>query len=94
MRRKPASPGRIQKLLNLVFNEERPWTEYAACREVSGDLWFPEKGESPRPAKRICWGCSVRDICLETALDGAERFGVWGGLSERERRPLLDGRAA
>lgn len=88
-RRKAASPGRVQALLNVALNPSVPWFDYAACREVSPDLFFPEKGESSRPAKRICLGCSVRDSCLEMALSCPERFGVWGGLSEPERRVLL-----
>ena len=52
---------------------------------------FPEKGGSTREAKRICLGCEVRDACLEYALANDERFGIWGGLSERERRRLKRG---
>ena len=51
-------------------------------------MFFPDKGESARPAKRVCAGCEVRAECLQEALDRGERFGVWGGLSERERRAL------
>ena len=53
--------------------------------------FFPEKGGSTREAKRICLGCEVRDRCLEYALAHDERFGIWGGLSERERRRLKRG---
>ena len=49
---------------------------------------FPEKGGSTRDAKRVCTGCTVRAECLEFALANDERFGIWGGLSERERRRL------
>nr|MDQ3611070.1 WhiB family transcriptional regulator [Actinomycetota bacterium] len=48
----------------------------------------PEKGGSTREAKRICVGCDVKGDCLEYALGQDERFGIWGGLSERERRRL------
>lgn len=88
MRSRPASPGRIQALLNLAYDIDKPWTEYAACREVPSSLFFPEKGESSRPAKLVCRGCAVRDSCLEAVLANPERFGVWAGLSERERRAL------
>ena len=49
---------------------------------------FPEKGGSTREAKKVCLSCDVRVECLEYALGQDERFGIWGGLSERERRRL------
>ena len=64
------------------------WRDLALCAEVDPELFFPDKGESSRPAKRVCTGCEVRAECLQDALDHGERFGVWGGLSERERREL------
>jgi WhiB family redox-sensing transcriptional regulator len=51
-------------------------------------VFFPEKGGSTREAKRICGECPVRAECLEYALEEDERFGIWGGMSERERRKL------
>ena len=68
---------------------QRPaWHDLARCAETDPEMFFPEKGESTRPAKRVCAGCEVRAECLQDALDRGERFGVWGGLSERERRTL------
>lgn len=64
------------------------WTSDALCTEVGGDIFFPEKGEPSAPAKRVCRACPVVDECLEWALINGERFGVFGGLSERERRAL------
>lgn len=64
------------------------WMIDAACAEVGGDVWFPEAGGSTAEAKLVCAGCSVRAQCLEFALDKGFRFGVWGGMSERERRAL------
>jgi hypothetical protein len=64
------------------------WHDLARCAETDPEMFFPEKGESVRPAKRVCAGCEVRAECLQDALDRGERFGVWGGLSERERRVL------
>ena len=52
------------------------------------EAFFPEKGGSTREAKRVCLSCDVRGECLEYALANDERFGIWGGLSERERRRL------
>ena len=63
-----------------------PWQERARCRDYDPEVFFPEKGGSTREAKRICQGCEVRSECLDYALAHDERFGIWGGLSERERR--------
>mgnify|MGYP000160797370 CR=1 FL=1 len=60
---------------------------------VDPDLFFPERGASTREAKEVCRGCIVRLECLEYALTNGEKFGIWGGLSERERRRLRRQRA-
>ena len=65
-----------------------PWMEQAKCLDADPEAFFPEKGGSTREAKRICAVCAVREDCLEYALANDERFGIWGGLSERERRRL------
>lgn len=62
------------------------WMLEARCLDADPEAFFPEKGGSTREAKRICAACPVRDECLQYALDNDERFGIWGGLSERERR--------
>lgn len=64
------------------------WQVDALCAQTDPEAFFPEKGGSTRDAKRICASCDVRGDCLEYALGNDERFGVWGGLSERERRKL------
>lgn len=71
--------------------EDDDWQENALCAQTDPEAFFPEKGGSTREAKRICLGCEVRDKCLEYALANDERFGIWGGLSERERRRLKRG---
>jgi WhiB family redox-sensing transcriptional regulator len=68
--------------------EEQDWQERALCAQTDPEAFFPEKGGSTREAKRICAGCEVRAECLDYALAHDERFGIWGGLSERERRRL------
>lgn len=68
--------------------QREAWMDDAACANTDPDQFFPEKGGSTRDAKKICGGCDVRQQCLEYALRRDERFGIWGGLSERERRPL------
>lgn len=70
---------------------EDQWQERALCAQTDPEAFFPEKGGSTREAKRICLGCEVRDECLDYALANDERFGIWGGLSERERRRLKRG---
>ena len=64
------------------------WQADALCAETDPEAFFPEKGGSTRDAKKICTSCEVRGQCLEYALQNDERFGIWGGLSERERRKL------
>ena len=73
--------------------EERNWQDEANCLGVDPDLFFPERGASTREAKEVCRGCVVRLDCLEYALVNGEKFGIWGGLSERERRRLRRQRA-
>ena len=65
---------------------ELAWQERALCAQTDPEAFFPEKGGSTREAKRVCMACEVRAECLEYALAKDERFGIWGGLSERERR--------
>lgn len=64
------------------------WQADALCAQTDPEAFFPEKGGSTREAKRICDSCEVRSECLGYALENDERFGIWGGLSERERRKL------
>jgi WhiB family transcriptional regulator, redox-sensing transcriptional regulator len=67
---------------------EQSWQDRALCAQTDPEAFFPEKGGSTREAKRVCRSCDVRSECLEYALGHDERFGIWGGLSERERRRL------
>jgi len=68
--------------------EDEGWQERALCAQTDPEAFFPEKGGSTREAKKVCQTCEVRNDCLELALMNDERFGIWGGLSERERRKL------
>jgi WhiB family redox-sensing transcriptional regulator len=68
--------------------EELSWQERALCAQTDPEAFFPEKGGSTREAKRVCMACEVRAECLDYALAHGERFGIWGGLSERERRRI------
>jgi len=73
----------IQALIN---QGPRAWQARANCMGVDPELFFPERGSSTREAKEVCRGCVVRAECLEFAIANSEKFGIWGGMSERERR--------
>ena len=64
------------------------WVESAACRSADPDELFVQGAQQSR-AKMLCHGCLVRTECLAEALDNRIEFGVWGGMTERERRTLL-----
>ena len=70
------------------------WMDEANCAGVDAELFFPTKGQSTHQAKEVCRGCSVRLACLEHALVNSEKFGIWGGLSERQRRRMRRDRRA
>lgn len=75
--------------VNVADDEdEENWRDRALCAQTDPEAFFPEKGGSTREAKKTCLGCQVRSECLEYALAHDERYGIWGGLSERERRRL------
>ena len=76
------------KLPMATDPDDRAWQDYANCLGVDPDLFFPERGASTREAKEVCRGCIVRSLCLEYALVNGEKFGIWGGMSERERRRI------
>lgn len=79
------SAAALETTSPLVHSDQK-WTEDAICAQIDPDLFFPEKGASIQQAKRVCDSCPVRQQCLDAALRNNERFGIWGGLSERERR--------
>ena len=68
---------------------EDDWRNLALCQQTDPEAFFPEKGGSTREAKKVCGRCEVRAECLELALENRELHGVWGGMSDRERRRLL-----
>jgi WhiB family transcriptional regulator, redox-sensing transcriptional regulator len=82
-------PG-VRQPDKLVQADDNPlaWQSDSLCAQTDPEAFFPEKGGSTRDAKKICASCEVRMHCLEYALENDERFGIWGGLSERERRKL------
>lgn len=76
-----------------ILQEDKGWQSKANCMGVDPDLFFPERGASTKEAKEVCRGCVVREDCLEFALRNSEKFGIWGGMSERERRRVRRARA-
>lgn len=77
--------------------DPRPeWMERALCPQVDLEIFYPEKGEHAKAlaAKRVCRMCPVREECLVHALGQDEQYGVWGGMTARERRRLSLARAA
>ena len=64
------------------------WRELAACRGTDLEVFFPGRGESAEPARQVCAPCPVRQACLDYAITNRIASGVWGGLTERERRAL------
>jgi WhiB family transcriptional regulator, redox-sensing transcriptional regulator len=81
-----SAPGTILGMhIQTITSPDLEWQQEALCAQTGGDFFFPEPGSSVREAKRICGLCPIRTACLEYALGNDERFGVWGGLSEKER---------
>lgn len=74
--------------LTVPITEERPWAVFAACRDRDPDVFFAATVEQEREAIRICDGCAVNLDCLEFALETNASFGIWGGLTEKQRRTL------
>jgi len=65
------------------------WREWARCRGVDPEIFYPPEEDDALEAKSICADCPVREVCLDYALSRREKMGVWGGMTERERRALL-----
>ena len=74
----------------MITIPDRDWRQLAACRHADPELFFPAPRRDPldqiTQAKAICAGCPVSRQCLAFALDTRQRHGVWGGMSEHERR--------
>ena len=87
------SDAEEELMLEIAKPPAQAWQEFANCLGVDPDLFFPERGASTREAKEVCRGCVVRGDCLEYALTNGEKFGIWGGMSERERRRIRRQRA-
>ena len=77
----------------MLYLERPEWMADAACIGKPQAWWFPSRGEESSRAKETCAGCPVLDTCREYALGKGEHHGIWGGMSERERRRVRSTRA-
>ena len=85
-----AADGRSTTIAANLVSEpaDGDWTTLGACRDADPDEFFVQ-GAAQNRVKTRCFGCVVRTECLSDALDNRVEFGVWGGMTERERRALL-----
>jgi WhiB family redox-sensing transcriptional regulator len=74
--------------LTAPILEERPWSAFASCQDAKDVSFFPQNKAQERAAIAICGICPVREECLDHALMTNERLGMWGGVSEKQRRAL------
>ena len=65
------------------------WRRHSACRGLDPGIFYPADDDESAEAKLVCAQCSVQETCLEFALQGREKEGVWGGATEKERRRIL-----
>ncbi len=77
------------EFIEVPITEERPWMVFAACRNADPLVFFPTTRDGVDEALAICATCPVRADCLDYAVEARERFGVWGGMTEKQRRRLL-----
>jgi WhiB family redox-sensing transcriptional regulator len=71
--------------LPLLLEDDAPDWSGALCPEVDPEIFFPEKGDSSKAAKKVCAACDIRTMCLDWSIETRQEFGVWGGLSQSER---------
>jgi WhiB family redox-sensing transcriptional regulator len=74
--------------LEVPITEERPWMVFGACRDTDPAVFFPTTRDGVDEALAVCATCPVRSDCLDYAIEARERFGVWGGMTEKQRRRL------
>lgn len=72
----------------ILGDDRQDWRRRAACRFMPPEKFFPARNESSAEAKAACGGCPVREQCLQDALSRSDRWGIWGGLNEGERRQV------
>ncbi|MGW9299650.1 WhiB family transcriptional regulator [Streptomyces cyaneofuscatus] len=70
------------------------WREDALCQQTDPEAYYPEAGDSGTTAKQACLNCPVIAECLDYAVDSRQRWGIWGGLGQKELRRLINQRTA
>ena len=88
------TPNALPPMPPEGYKPLKGWDEWALCLDLDPDLFFPERGANTEAARAICEFCIVRHDCLECSLGQGEKFGVWGGMTERERRQIRGQRIA
>ena len=79
----------LESAFPVPITEERPWAAFAVCRDRDPDVFFPVTPQGEREAIRMCQGCPVQTDCLEFAITARVRFGVWGGMTEKQRLRMV-----
>jgi WhiB family redox-sensing transcriptional regulator len=93
---RPTTAKEAQELMSGIFSlgyetaadEELHWQDFALCAQTDPDIFFPEKGGSTTPATTVCSACPVQGQCLEYAISHDIRHGIWGGMSDNDRRRI------
>jgi WhiB family redox-sensing transcriptional regulator len=83
---------KLEHLSPAGYGSDQKWKDYAACLNVDPEIFFPKRGGNGKAARKVCAQCPVRQGCLESAIRDREEYGIWGGVSERERRKLYEPR--
>lgn len=79
----------LAEFLRVPITDERPWVVFAACRDADPDVFFPSNKTEERAALALCAMCPVIRECQDYSIEARETFGVWGGLTEKQRRGAL-----
>jgi WhiB family redox-sensing transcriptional regulator len=88
-RGREADQGGVGSALGRPGLVTMSWREWARCKGVDPEIFYPPEEDDALEAKEICAGCPVQEVCLDYALTRREKLGVWGGMTERERRRML-----
>lgn len=78
--------------MNTRTVDPHPWMDAAACAQIGGDAWFPEADEDTTNIKQVCATCPVRAECGEYAITNRITIGIWGGMTNRTRRRIIQKR--
>lgn len=87
-RREPEVPEIGEEIARIPAKDDMEWRRYANCLTADPEAFFPEKGQNAREAKKTCASCLVQSQCLDYALHNDEKYGIWGGMTEKERAAM------